>query len=113
MSGKYVLNRKLVLEKPVTVADGAGGFAETWSTLGAVWANVDARSVRMRQVARGENSVIKFRIIVRAAPVGSSARPKPEQRLRDGATAYRIEAVRSADDTGLYLECWASEEVAQ
>lgn len=93
--------------------DGSGGFSETWVPLGTIWANFDARSVTSRQVAGGENNKTKYRIIVRAAPVGSTMRPKAKQRFREGEVIYQIDAVTGANATGLYLECWAHEEVLQ
>lgn len=38
------LNRLLVLEAPEKLADGSGGFTETWAALGNHWAEVSARS---------------------------------------------------------------------
>lgn len=109
----FSLNRKLVLEEANRVEDGSGGFAEVWAPLGAIWANIDARSVSSRDVAGGENSKTKYRIIIRGAPVGSSMRPKPKQRFREGDVIYKIDAVTSSNASGLYLECWAHEEVLQ
>jgi head-tail adaptor len=34
------LSRRLVLEAPDRVPDGAGGFSETWVALGHVWAEI-------------------------------------------------------------------------
>ena len=45
------LSRRLVLEAPVRVADGGGGFAEDWQAVGTLWAEVTARSGSERQVA--------------------------------------------------------------
>ena len=39
MSGVQ-LSRPLLLERAVKVADGAGGFAETWEPLGQLWADL-------------------------------------------------------------------------
>ena len=38
------LNRILVLEAPERVADGAGGYDETWVAQGELWAVVRLRS---------------------------------------------------------------------
>ncbi|MBC7157970.1 MAG: head-tail adaptor protein, partial [Rhodobacteraceae bacterium] len=35
-----VLSRPLVLEARARVADGAGGFVETWEARGTLWAEV-------------------------------------------------------------------------
>ncbi len=106
------LNRKLVLEAPNRVADGAGGFVETWAPLGTTWAEVSARSGAERAVAGVPVSRVSWRIVVRGAPVGSSMRPAPEQRFRDGARVFVIRAVAERDPGGQYLTCFADEEVA-
>ena len=107
------LNRKLVLEAPAQTADGAGGFSTDWTALGTMWGNVTARSGRTVNGEGAVHSQVRYRIIVRSAPVGSSMRPKPEQRFKEGTRLYRIDAVSESDLAGLYLECWAHEEVVQ
>ena len=44
-----MLNRQLLLEDPVRIPDGAGGFAITWQPLGTLWAEVSARPGRDTQ----------------------------------------------------------------
>ena len=107
-----VLNRKLVLEAPDRVADGAGGFDEGWTALGTVWAEVSARTGREKQGEAVPVSNVGYRITLRGAPVGNSMRPLPDQRLRDGTRVYRILAVAERDPEGRYLTCFADEEVA-
>lgn len=106
MSRRPNLNRKLLLEDPARIADGAGGFAETWSPLGQLWAQVTPRSGREAQ----DGSVVRYRILTRHAPHDAPSRPKPEQRFRDGERIYRIEAVTEAPELGRYLICYATEE---
>ena len=106
------LNRKLVLEAPIRVADGAGGFAETWEALGAVWAEITARSGSERSIAGVPVSRVGYRIVVRGAPEGSSMRPSPDQRFVEGARRFVIRAVADRDPQGRYLTCFADEEVA-
>lgn len=106
------LSRALVLEAPERVADGAGGFAESWVVRGTLWAEVTARSGAWRDGGGAAVSVVPWRITVRGAPQGSAARPAPGQRLRDGARVFVIRAVAEADPQGRYLTCFADEEVA-
>ncbi len=106
------LNRKLVLEAPIRVADGAGGFAETWEALGTVWAEITARSGSERSIAGVPVSRVGYRIVVRGAPEGSSMRPSPDQRFVEGARRFVIRAVADRDPQGRYLTCFADEEVA-
>lgn len=106
------LNRKLALEAPVRVPDGAGGYTETWQALGTVWAEVTARSGSERQIAGVPVSRVGYRIVVRGAPEGSSMRPSPDQRFAEGTRRFVIRAVAERDPRGQYLTCFADEEVA-
>ena len=100
------LSRKLLLEAPVRVADGAGGFVESWQPLGTVWAELVPRTGR----ESGDLARIGFKITCRAAPQGAPSRPTPLQRFRDGARIFRIDAVTEVDPEGRFLVCFATEE---
>ena len=106
------LSRKLVLETPDRVPDGAGGFTQSWTELGALWAEVVARTGREKQGEAVPVSNVGYRITVRAAPVGAEGRPRPDQRFRDGTRLFRILAVADNDPGGRFLTCYAEEEVA-
>ncbi len=104
------LNRLLVLEAPVRVADGAGGYAEGWQAVGSLWAQLSPGTGRE---VGGEEVVltsVSYRITVRGAPQGSPRRPLVRQRFRDGGRVFAILAVTEADAGGLYLNCFAQEE---
>ncbi|MEM0935059.1 MAG: head-tail adaptor protein [Pseudomonadota bacterium] len=105
-----LLNRRLTLEARERVADGAGGFAETWVALGDHWAEVVAGSGR--EVLRDTLAVarVPWKITLRAVPVGRASRPRPDQRFREGFRAFRILAVAEADRAGRFLICHAIEE---
>ncbi len=105
------LTRALTLEMPVRVADGAGGFALSWAALGTLWAEVLPGSGRETAGTEVLVAAVPYRITVRGAPVGSPARPKPEQRLRDGTRVFTILAVSERDPQGRHLMCFAREEV--
>jgi head-tail adaptor len=107
------LTRKLTLEERVQVADGAGGFEESWESRGTLWAEVRLRSGRetSRRPAVAV-SLTSSRITVRAAPFGSPSRPKPDQRFREGSRTFRILAVGEADAQARFLTCFVDEEVA-
>lgn len=106
------LSRKLVLEAPARVPDGAGGFTNGWTVLGEVWAEVLARAGREKQGEAVPVSNVGYRITVRGAPAGHSMRPLPDQRFREGGRVFRILAVAERDPDGRYLTCFADEEVA-
>lgn len=107
-----VLNRRLVLEAKTRVPDGAGGYSESWSSLGQMWAELRSPSGRERSGAGSSVSAVRYRIFVRAAPQGSASRPEPGQRFRDGLRVFAIRAVADEGTDGRHLMCFADEEVA-
>lgn len=107
-----VLNRRLVLESPQRVPDGAGGFVTSWVAQGVVWAAIRPGAGRAVAVAGGAVSAQALSITLRAAPPGAPSRPRPDQRLRDGARVYAIITVADSAD-GRWLICTATEEVGQ
>lgn len=102
------LTRRLVLEAPERVPDGAGGYTETWVARGTIWGEVDLRGAGREVDAAA--SRLNLKITVRAAPQGAPSRPTAAMRFRDGTRVYRIEAVTEADPSGRYLLCFATEE---
>ena len=106
------LNRPLILETPVQSSDGAGGYAETWSALGTLWAKVTARTGRDNAIGEVATSQVAYKIVVRAFPVGQLQRPRPNQRFREGLRTFKIEAVTELDPRGRFLVCFANEEIA-
>lgn len=107
------LRRRMTLETPQRVADGAGGFTHSWQPLGAVWVDLTAQSGREVAAGAAALSHIAHRIVLRAAPEGSTMRPRPEQRLRDGGRLFIILSVTETDAAGRYLTCTTREEVAR
>lgn len=105
------LNRRLTLEAPQKLADGAGGYTQVWVPLGELWAEVKARSGRERNEAGVPVSAVSLVIRVRAAPFGSPLRPMAQQRFREGERLYLIQAVAECDPSAMYLTCYADEEV--
>ncbi|TRW96868.1 head-tail adaptor protein [Paracoccus sp. M683] len=105
-----VLNVPLLLEAPQRQGDGLGGNRVDWQPLGKLWAEMRAGSGRERRGQAGAQSVVAWRITIRAAAHGDPRRPRPEQRLRLGARVFRIDAVAERDPDGRYLVCFAREE---
>ena len=106
------LTRAMVLEAPVRLPDGAGGFTAGWQALGTLWAEVVPASG-----GRGSGEGLaphrpRHRITVRAAPPGTPSRPRAGQRLREGARIFAITAVTERDVGGRDLVCFAEEAVA-
>ena len=109
MSDGVRLLRRLVLETAERTADGSGGHREEWVPLGVIWADVRPRGGREDFIAGRPRGRVKYRVLVRAAPVGAPSRPQPRQRFRDGARVFQILTVTESDQTGRYLEIVAEE----
>ncbi len=107
-----VLNRKLVLESPVTVPDGAGGFTKSWAAVGTVWADVQPGTGKELAGIEVNVSSVSYLITVRGAAVGSAQRPLAGQRMTEGARRFEILAVTEADAEARHLKCYAREEVS-
>ena len=104
-----VLNRRLVLERDDRAPDGAGGWLRQWQALGVLWGAVEPRVGREVVDGGRVEARVSHRILVRAAPEGHPARPRPGQRLREGGRAFAVRAVTEADARGRFLICWADE----
>lgn len=110
MGGSPRLNVRLALEAPERQGDGLGGYQVVWTRLGWLWAEMKAGSGRERFAEVGPESVVGWRITVRAAPMGDPRRPSPGQRLRMNQRLFRLEAVAERDAAGRWLTCFAREE---
>jgi head-tail adaptor len=111
MTAAVKLTRRLVIEEREAVPDGSGGFSDGWRALGMVWAEVEPRAGGERLVGGRVVSRVRYRIRLRAAPVGAVSRPRPDQRLREGARVFDILAVTEHDAAGRWLEIVAEEGV--
>ena len=105
------LDRRMVLEAPARVADGAGGFQLTWVVRGVLWAALTPGAGREAAGVEVRAAQVPYRITVRGAPDGAPARPLPGQRFRDATRVFAITAVTERDAGGRYLTCFATEEV--
>ncbi len=105
------LNHRVILQVRARIADGAGGFQETWEPLGTLWAEITARTGRVANGQAGAVSVTGLKVTVRAAPHGHASRPEPGQRFRMGARILAIEAVTELDTDARYLVCHCEEQV--
>jgi head-tail adaptor len=107
-----VLNRRLVLEAPVSAPDGMGGTVPGWAVLGVIWGDIRPRSGRERTEDGVPLAQVPVRVTVRASAPGSEARPQAGQRFREGDRIFRILAVSEDAPRGRHLICDATEEVA-
>ncbi len=107
------LNRRLVLEAPERVADGAGGHGVVWEDRGVLWASIAPGAGREAVAVGAALSRVILRITVRAAPAGAPSRPVAGQRFREGQRRYAILSVTEADAAARHLTCLAEEEIAR
>ena len=105
-----VLNRRLVLETHVEDGDGAGGHVDHWLPLGTLWAELKAGPGREREGPGVPMGRVAYRATVPAAAPGSMARPRPDQRFREGDRVFVILAVAERGTDGAYLTCFCEEE---
>jgi head-tail adaptor len=105
------LNRLLTLERSVQTPDGAGGFVLGWEAIGTLWAEITPGTGRDAGGVEVTRSSVAYRITLRGAPVGSPRRPVPGQRLTQNGRVFDVLAVTERDAGGLYLTCFAREEV--
>lgn len=112
MTAAVRLLRRLTVESSERTADGSGGATVTWVPVGTLWADVTVRGDRKDDfVAGAQRPRVKYRIVVRGAPVGAPSRPRPDQRLREGSRVFSILTIAEADPEGRYLEIIAEEGV--
>ncbi len=106
------LNRSLVLEGSLEIADGAGGYTHDWEPLGVLWAELKAGTGRAQAASAATLSRVPYRITVRGAAYGAPSRPVAGQRFRDGTRIFDIQAVAETGVNAAYLTCHALEELA-
>ena len=97
----------LTLQAPTRVADGAGGYTETWTTLAHVWGALDASATRMeRSFAAQVQTVATTTITI---PYVEDV--TPACRVVYGTRTYNVRGVADPDQRRreLVLAC---EEVA-
>ena len=99
------LNRRVVLEAPVEVPDGAGGVTRGYSEVGKIWAEVTPLPTRGDVVADASGATANWRILVRAGSAITT-----QHRLRDGARVFALASIIDLD--GRYLDIRATEAVA-
>lgn len=104
------LNVRLVLEGSARQDDGMGGYRTIWQSIGSLWAEMKAQAGQERGAEVGPESVVSWRITVRAARARDPRRPAAGQRLRMGQRTFVIEAVAERDPAGQWLTCFAREE---
>ncbi|MEM9099213.1 MAG: head-tail adaptor protein [Pseudomonadota bacterium] len=94
------LTHQFTLETPVESPDRGGGVSRSWNPIGVLWGAVTTRSTREELAGLRPSSVIRHRVVVRSAPVGSPQRPRADQRLRRGERIFAILGVTDHEMPG-------------
>ena len=97
------LDRRLTLEAPVTVSDGAGGTTVTWQPVAKVWAQVRSRLGDERQWAEALTAEATHLIRVRRTRVLASS-----MRFTEGARVFEIRSL--IEDGRHWTDCLCREK---
>ena len=92
------LRRRLVVEVPQEVPDGAGGVVRTFVQHAIVWAEVEALKGDFRLAQDRAAQRATHRITLRAGLPLSA-----ETRLRDGTRIHQLHSVHTADTENRFL----------
>ena len=99
------LSVELALEAMHPVADGMGGYNQTWSEIATVWGRIEPVSSSQKDFGIRPRPEITHRILVRYRADISS-----DQRLRKGGRIFVLRSVHDPDESERYLICLAVEE---
>lgn len=100
------LRHRLVIEKPVRTADGAGGAAVSWAKLAVVRGSIETPATRERFAAQKIQSEASHLIRMRHLEgIG------PEMRIRFGSRLFKVLGIDDVDERGreLVLNCLEEE----
>lgn len=98
------LKRRLVLEQPTELADGAGGVTRGFAAVATVWANLEwlAGEERWRQDRPEQAGAYRITLRWRAGVTAG-------QRFRDGSRIFDIRAAGDPDGARRSLVCLTEE----
>jgi SPP1 family predicted phage head-tail adaptor len=101
------LSSRVVLERPVRTADGAGGATVDWDEVATLWARIEAVVAGERFAADRLATRVTHRITLRfRADVAGG------MRIRHRGRVLVVTAWRDPDETGRFLVLDATEERA-
>jgi len=104
MSDPGLFNRRLTLEAPVEMPDGAGGAVRSYESIATLWASVVPVSAREAAEAAQRGVIVTHRISLRFFADITS-----RHRLRDGTRIFRIISLRDRDGRKRFLQIEAEE----
>lgn len=95
---------RLTLEERVSVADGGGGAAESWSEVATVWAALHQKSGREREAADRLAARTATDITIRYRGGVTT-----DMRFRQGSKTFNIRGVLDVDGRRRWLKCVCEE----
>lgn len=99
------LDRRVILEAPVSTSDGAGGATVAWQELATVWAQVETLSAAERERSGRLAGIATHRVSIRARDDVESG-----QRVVVDGRVLAVRATRPAGVRDRYLILEAEEE---
>jgi head-tail adaptor len=87
------LDRRLVLEAPADIDDGAGGVTRSYAAATTLWAQVVPVRARPDAAADSLAALVTHRIVIRAGQALTTL-----HRFRDGARIFEIVSFRGTPD---------------
>jgi head-tail adaptor len=103
------LTRRLTLEAPEEIADGAGGVRRGFRAVDGLWADIQAVSASERMSVGAPASRVTHRAAIRWVPAVAPTRPTPAMRFAEGTRRFDILGVSDADPWRRFLICWLAE----
>lgn len=107
------LRHRVTFEKQTRVADGAGGWTDSWAAERSCWAKVEPLSGRERQSAMQLEHPVTHRVTVRYSSVvaGYHRDGEPRRRIDFKGRKLHIVAIVNLEEANLWLEIMAIEGV--
>ncbi|MBP0617923.1 phage head closure protein [Jiella mangrovi] len=100
-----LFNRRVALDEPVVVPDGAGGGETSWQEIRELSVRIEPLSVRSRERFDQREAKVTHRVLVRTNPVVARGLS-----FRTSGRRLVIHSVHDPDESGRYLVCRCEEE---
>jgi len=103
------LTRLINIQARTVTTDSFGGQAQTWTTLKAVYAWIEALSGNERVAAMSYSTDVSHRVTVRYDAIFDDPRIVATYRIQYGARIFNIEAALNMDEGNRTIELICSE----
>src|SRR5260370_918247 len=103
------LTRSINIQQRTTTKDSFGGQVQTWTTLKAVYAWIEALSGSERMAAMSYSTDVSHRVTVRYDAIFIDPRVVATYRIQYGSRIFNIEAALNVDEGNRTMELICSE----